>query len=530
MSMDSRTTENSSKETTLDSTSSTVPVVNYKRRIEARDSLIRGVNAVNDAVAPTIGPDGRDALLGAFEWPYSVATNDGASIAEKVKCEDPYENMGANLMKEAIGRANKESGDGSTTTCILTAAVLKEGSKYADITTVDFKKELNAVLPTVLKGIDKQTRKVEPEDLWKVATTSAQDEEMGKLIGEIYNKIGKEGVISWEPSPREGTEYEIKDGVELKGVGFAHQTFINANAQGTVSDPRKGDRIIVNNPHILMSAEKISNASQLEPYVRGLAQQGVREMVLFCDEIDPIALAEIELTGLGMDKFGNPRQAFRIIVLKAPTLWKDWIYEDFAYMTGATVFGIGQQAQFKGGASLAWLGTCDKLIARRGGTDVIGTRDMQDYIKTLEEASFDHQEFTKRVEWLNSKAAVVHMGARSEVELTYRRLKFDDAKNAARMALKGGIVIGGGYALANVASSLGDSFGAKILKEALVAPFNQIEANSHEKMAAEDELDAKGIYDPADVVKNAVKAAVSVAGTVLNCSTLLPYEHTQKYS
>ena len=215
MSMDSRTTENSSKETTLDSTSSTVPVVNYKRRIEARDSLIRGVNAVNDAVAPTIGPDGRDALLGAFEWPYSVATNDGASIAEKVKCEDPYENMGANLMKEAIGRANKESGDGSTTTCILTAAVLKEGSKYADITTVDFKKELNAVLPTVLKGIDKQTRKVEPEDLWKVATTSAQDEEMGKLIGEIYNKIGKEGVISWEPSPREGTEYEIKDGVEL---------------------------------------------------------------------------------------------------------------------------------------------------------------------------------------------------------------------------------------------------------------------------------------------------------------------------
>lgn len=525
--MDSTTRETSSKSGTQDSDSSTVSNVNYLSDGEARKALILGVTAVNDAVRRTIGPKGRDSLLGAFEWPYSIATNDGASIAEKVKCSDPYQNMGANLIKEAIGRANKESGDGSTTTCVLTAAILEEGMKYAN-SDIDFKAELNACLPSILESIEKQTRHVTPDELWKVAATSAQDEEMGKLIGEIYQKIGKEGVISWEPAPHDGTTYEIKDGVELRGVGFVHPTFVNANAHGPVNDPRKGDRIIVNDANILISAEKISNSSQLEPYVSGLLRNGIKEMVLFCDEIDPIALAEIELTGLGIDKFGQPAKQFRIIVLRAPTLWKDWIYEDFAYMTGATIFGAGLQAQFRGGASLSWLGKAEKLIVKRGSTDVIGTKDLTDYIATLKEASFDHQEYEKRVEWLNSKAAVVKMGARSEVELTYKRLKFDDAKNAAKMALKGGVVPGAGYALKNVV--LPEGPGATILKEALQAPFRQIEENAGQPLSPEKILVEKGVEDPADVVKNAVKAAISVAGTVLNCSTIIPYEHTKTYA
>lgn len=520
--MDSTTTANSSSPTIPGSDLNTVPNVNYLKGGSARQALINGVNAVNAAVAPTIGAKGRDALLGAFEWPYSIATNDGASIAEKVKCSDPYENMGANLLKEAINRANKESGDGSTTTCILTAAILREGMKYAD-TTTNFKEELNACLPTILESIDALSKDVAPEDIWKVAATSAQDEEMGKLIGEIYQKIGKEGVISWEPAPHVGTTYEIKDGVELRGVGFVHPSFVNANGQGPVNDPRKGDRIIVNNAHILISAEKISNASQLEPYVSGLLRTGVTEMVLFCDDIDPIALAEIELTGLGIDRFGNPAKQFRIIVLRAPTLWKDWIYEDFAYMTGATIFGAGLQAQFKGGASLSWLGFAEKLTVRRGSTDVIGTKDLTDYIKTLKEASFDHQEYEKRVEWLNSKAAIVKMGARSEVELTYKRLKFEDAKNAAKMALKGGVVLGGGYALTKAAEKIDNP----ILKVALQAPTTQIIQNGCE--IDWDELEENGIYDATDVPKNAIKAAISVAGTVLNCDTIVPLEHEQKY-
>jgi len=520
--MDSTTSVKQSNNSIPGSDLNIVPSVNYLKGSEAREALIRGVNAVNAAIAPTIGAKGRDALLGAFEWPYSISTNDGASIAEKVKCADPYENMGANILKESIGRANKESGDGSTTTCILTAAILKEGMKYAE-TTTDFKAELNACLPMVLESIDKLTQEVKPEDVWKVAATSAQDKEMGKLIGEIYQKIGKEGVISWEPAPHDGTTYEIKDGVELRGVGFIHPTFINANGQGPVNDPRKGDRIIVNDAHILISAEKISNSSQLEPYVSGLLRNGIKEMVLFCDDIDPIALAEIELTGLGIDKFGQPAKQFRVIVLRAPTLWKDWIYEDFAYMTGATIFGAGLQAQFKGGASLSWLGFAEKLIIKRGSTDVIGTKDLTDYIATLKEAAFDHQEYEKRVEWLNSKAAVVKMGARSEVELTYKRLKFEDAKNAAKMALKGGVVLGGGYVLTKAAEAIDNP----ILRVALQAPTTQIIQNGCD--IDWEELEKQGIYDAADVPKNAIKAAISVAGTVLNCSTIVPLEHEQKY-
>lgn len=512
---------------------------NYLRGSDARDKLMRGVFMVNDAVSPTIGPKGRDALLGAFEWPYSIATNDGASIAEKVKSDDPYEQMGVRLIQEAIGRANKESGDGSTTTCILTASILREGQKYAE-STKDFKAELNAALPKILDGIDAQKKEVKPDEVWKVATTSAQDEEMGKLIGDIYKEIGKDGVISWEAAPHDGMTYEVKEGVELRGVTFVHPTFINAGPAGAVLDPRMGDRIVVNNPHILIASEKVQSSAQLEPYVSGLLREGVNEMVLFCDEIDPITLAEIEMTGLGINpRTGGQTRQFKIIVLKAPTLWKDWIYEDFAVMTGATVFGIGQGAQFKGGSSLNWLGKCDKLIAKRGGVDVIGTKDINQHIATLEKAAFDRPDFEKRVEWLNSKAAIVKMGAKSEVELTYKRLKFDDAKNAAKIALKGGIVRGGGLALAGLSKQTDNP----ILQVALKAPLEKVLENAGLEWKDEyangfdgrtgEPIDAfeAGIVDPADAIKNAIKAAVSVAGTVLNCSTALPYvQTTSKYN
>lgn len=538
---------------TISATSSNPPIptssssTNYRRGVEARAALMKGVNVVNDAVAPTIGAKGHDALLGAFEWPYSIATNDGASIAERVKCSDPYEQMGVRLLQEAIGRANKESGDGSTTTCVLTAAILKEGQNYSTANR-NFKEELNICLPKILESLDTQSRPVNPEEVWKVASVSAQNEEMGRMIGEIYQQIGKDGVVFWEPSPHTGMSFEIKEGIELKNVGFVHPTFINANAAGPVLDPRQGDRIIVNNPRILICAEKIHSASQINPYAASLMKEGVRELVVFCDEIEPMALAEIEATGLGINpRTGQPVPAFKIIILRAPTLWKDWIYEDFATMTGATVFGVGQAASLKGGASLSWLGTCDKLVAKRGGTDILGTKDISEHVKKLQEASYEHRDYEKRVEWLNSKSAIVRMGARSEVELTHLRLKFDDAKNAAKLALKGGIVAGAGIPLLEAAKALEDmnlpAYGAAILKEALKAPTSQIMKNagysdlpeSAEKginvlTGEETDMFEAGIVDPTLTLKNAISAAISVAGTILNCDTLVPYDHETKFS
>lgn len=486
---------------------------NYLHKDAAKDALLTGIQMVNDAVAPTMGPAGRDAVLAAFEWPYSIITNDGASIAERVKSDDEFEQMGVRLIQEAIGRANKESGDGSTTTCVLTAALLEKGFENPAL----LKEELNNELPTVLESIDKQTKTITPEEAWKVATVSAQDEEMGKMIGEIYQQIGADGVIDWDNSHTQDTFYEIKEGVELKNVTYLHHSFINAGPKGSVSNPMLGDRIVVNNPHILISAEKVHTSTQLEPYVSALKREGIREMVLFVDEIEPLALAEIEATGLGFNpRTRQPVEPFKVIVLKAPTLWRDWIIEDFAKMTGATVFGIGLEAQFKGGASLKWLGTCDKIIVRRNGTDVIGTKDISAHMDKLREQAKDHGELEKRIEWLNSRAAVVKMGARSEVELTHKRLKFEDAKNAAKLALKHGVVLGGGIALRNASEEVS----GETMRYALNAPMRTIEKNGAK--IDEKELETNGIYDPAIVVKNAVSAAVSVASTVLNCETLVP--------
>lgn len=532
------TGENSSNDITLGSSSNTGNEMtsatnrsingNYLSKNSARSALMRGVYLVNDAVKSTIGPSGHDALLGAYEWPYSIATNDGASIAERITSSDPYEQMGVRLMQESIGRANKESGDGSTTTCVITAAILEEGMRHAHANP-RFKEELNAILPTVLEKLDSLTEEVTIDDVWKVAAVSAQDEEMGKMIGEIYTQIGKDGVIDWDNSHSEDTSYIIRDGVELKNVTFAHRSLINADAKGPVNDPRLGDRIIINNPYILITAEKINTAQQLNPYVDSLMRQGINELVVFCDEIEPIALAEIEAVSLGFN-LRNPGERikpFKIVVLRAPTLWKDWIYEDFSLMTGATVFGVGQSASFKGGSSLSWLGMCDKIVARRGGTDIIGTKDIRTHIETLKEASHDYRDFEKRVEWLNSKTATVKMGARSEVELSNKRLKFDDARHAAKLALHGGVVAGGGFALKDIAETLPlDTIGGVIMRAALKAPYKQISANMERELTEKDIVDVK---DPSSVVKNAVRAAVSVAGTVLDCETLLPLAHEQKY-
>lgn len=536
--------ENSSKKTIHDTPLNISPMkadTNYLHGQLAKEALMRGVFAVRDAVAPTIGPAGHDAIVQMFEWPYSGATNDGAFIAERVKSHDPFEQMGVRLIQEAIGRANKASGDGSTTTCILTAAILEEGQKHEG----NLKAELNACLPLILESLDKQTKEVSMDDVWKVATTSAQDEEMGRMIGDIFKEIGKDGVVDWDTSNKEETTYSIKEGIELKNVTFAHESLINAHTiRDRIDNPREGNCIVVLHPQILITKQKIQVLSQLNPYADSLKRNGVNEMVVFCDDIEPMVKSEIELISLGINpRTMQPIEPFKIILLQAPTLWKDWLYEDFALMTGATVFGDGGAAQFKGGASLSWLGTCDKLVAKRDGTYVIGGKDISEHITILKEASKEQREFEKRVEWLNSKGATVKMGARSEVELFYKRMKFDDSRSAAKLALQSGIVTGGGTALAKCVSILPDTTGAKILKKALLAPMNQIYENAGMPIVVEQSvaLDSKygidvkqrhsvedmfeaGITDPADVVKNAVKAAISVAGTVLDCDTLIPLE------
>lgn len=495
---------------------------NYKKDDEASAALRRGVNLVNRAVAPTYGPTGKDALIGAFEWPYTIATNDGATIAQQVKSDDPYEQMGVRLIQEAIGRANNESGDGSTTTCITTAALLTEGQKHSHIHNLG--REINKHLPKLLSAVDEMTEQIDIKDAKRIATISAQNEEMGSLVGEIYEQIGADGIIDWDTSGTESTYFTVKDGVELRGCGFAHRSFINANAEGFVDNPFKGDRIVLNDPAILMAAEKITSKAQIEPWVSAMAREGKNEFVLFCDEIDPMVMAQIELLGMGIPMPGQQARAtFKIFIIKAPTLWKDWIYDDFALMTGATVLSVGQAATFKTNtANLGYMGSCEKLIIKKNSTYVIGTKNLDEHIADLKEKAKDQKILEKRIEWLNSKTAVVKLGAGSELELSHKRLKLEDARAAAKMALKGGVVPGAGISLKKAAESLGDSEVEILIKNALNAPYEQIKANGvkdPEKAVAQG-----NIQDPALIIKNTLKAAFSVAGQVLDSTTLMPYQ------
>lgn len=510
---------------------------NYVKGAEARERLMAGVMAGNEAVAMSYGAKGKDAIIEVLETPHSIITNDGLSILEKVQVDDLVANVGLNLLKESVSRANKQSGDGSTTACILTAAILEEGQKYVD-SGEDIKQSLFDALPAVLKSIDDQTRPITPEEIGKVATISAQSEEMGQMIQDIFRQIGKDGIVDWGNSYSPDTSFEIKDGVELKGVGFAANWMANENAKGETANPFEADRAVIKNPRILLTQEKISTVEQLEPYVKALTAEGVHEMVVFFDDIDQTLMNTFALIYLaGSQKYGK----FKFIFLKAPTLWKDWVYEDFALMTGATIIGTNG-ATWKT-PSLTYLGTCEKLVAFRSHTNVIGTKDLTEHIQRLKDGSKAYPDLAARAEWLNSKSAVVKLGARSEVELTHKRYKLEDAANAAKIALQAGIVAGGGVCLLNASKSVDTStVGGKILKEALQAPIRQIIANAGhpEKfyLGGENGFNAKsgkivnmfdaGIVDPALIPKNAISSAISVAGTVLACDVVIPLDKTQQ--
>lgn len=494
---------------------------NYVKDREARGALMRGVHAVADAVRPSYGAKGKAAVLEVMEAPYSLVVDDGITIAERVKLDDPIEQMGANLIREAISRANKQSGDGSTTAAILTDAILEEGQKYAD-SNEDVKQQLFDCLPAVQKAIDDQTKPITPEEVHKVATVSCQDETLGKMIGEIFQKIGKDGVVDWDSSYSTETFYDVKDGVELKNVAPAAQWMMNYNSKGEVQNPYEADRAIIKNPKILITRDKINNIHELEPFLQALKQQGTQEMVIFFDEMEATVLQALAMTWL--------KGIFKVICLKAPTLWKDWIYEDFARMTGATI--IGQDGATWKTPTLNYLGTCEKIVAYRHGTNVIGIKDLSEHIKTLEEASKKIPDLAVRVAWLNSKSAIIKIGGRSEVEISHKRYKIEDAVNSAKMALQNGVVVGGGYCLANAADNLPDTIGGQILKIALKAPLEQIKKNERGTMATEEELKAKDIWDAANIPKNAINAAISVAGTVLNCEVAIPLQRDiqQKYA
>ncbi len=468
---------------------------------EAKSKLINGINKVIDAIKVSYGASGSNTILEAVEYPYHRIVNDGKTIVDSIKLQDSVENIGANIVKEVSDKSDKESGDGRKTTMILLQAILKEGLK-SSASPMEIKRSLDECLPIILKSIDEQTKQITTKEVGQIATIASESETLGKLFGEIYTKIGKEGIIELDNSGISDTFYEITEGVRLLNCGFMYPYMANSD---------KGRKAEYKNPLILIVKDKISGITQLDAILKQIYNKGTSELVIFCDDIDLNVSQALAFLHNGVNTKGESLQPFKTLIIKAPVLWKDWLFEDFAKITKATVIDPKQGRtlkQFK----YEWLGYCDKIITSKDETIVLGTQDVSEHIAKILEENTDGAKI--RASRLSTKTAILKLGANSESELSYIRGKALDGRNASFLALNGGVVPGGGQSLIEACKSLPNTLGGKILEQALRYPFSQILENSA-PVSFED------IYDPAVVVKNAITNALSVASTVLTAKVVV---------
>lgn len=483
--------------------------------------LAKGISKVASVVGSTMGPKGNNVLLEHKLSPFHLLTNDGATIIKAIELADPVEKIGLGFLKEAAERSNGNSGDGSSTTTILLNAILEEGMKTG-ISTLEIKESLDLCLPIIEKSIYEQTRKIGVEDIPAVARIAGEDEELATILGEIYKCIGKDGIVHLEGSGTYDTSYSLIEGVRFVDTGYLSPYM--------ATDKNKA---VYEKPKILVTKNKIGHIKDIDPILQALIAQGEKTLVIFTDDMDSnVARVLIELQK-------NPQRNINILIIKAPTLWKHYVFEDFAKITGATIIEDASGTSLGNKFRLDWLGTCDTLIVDKEETTVIGISDISEHIKELtEEGSTDSK---RRLSWLTTKTAILKLGAKSETELSYRMLKAEDAIFSSRLALNNGVVAGGGSCLLMVSREMPDSVGGIVLKSALERPFRQIMENAGIKEGEVNfdgirginastgesvDMFEAGIVDAASIVLNAVKNSLGIASTLLTTSSvvLLPPE------
>lgn len=504
---------------------------------DAQERLKSGIKKVARAVGVTMGTAGSNAIIETLESPGHILTNDGYSIANAIILTDPVEDKGRTILLEAINRANKASGDGSSTTCVLTDAILDVGWKHVgEAHPMAIKRSLEDCVSTIEDSLEEQKKVIDVKDVGQVATVSSEDSAIGARIQEIYERIGKSGIIHWDISKTTEDSFTIGEGITVEGATYISPYMCDATEGGGNSN-----QIRLSKPKILITSQKISSAVAFADLAASLDADGVKDLIVFAGEVDPLVVPDLIMT--------RARRGFRIAIVKMPVLWRDWWYEDLAKATGATI--IDGAGLFMKDAKKEHLGTVNNILITREDTFLDGIKDVTQHISEIESGGTDSDKL--RASRLNTKTARYYVGAQSDSALSYRRLKVEDAISAAWQALNGGIVAGGGTALLNVSARLKQipSVGAKILAEALEAPARQIYANTGikapdifdydgtDKCGFDSRLEREvpdmfkqGIVDPKNVVLNAVKNAVSVAATVLTAPTLvlLPREEAEPVS
>ena len=505
---------------------------------DARRSMEKGVNALADTVKVTLGPKGRNVVL-AKSFGSPIITNDGVTIAREIELADPYENMGAQLVKEVATKTNDIAGDGTTTATLLAQAIIRAGLKNvaAGANPMILKKGIQKAVEAAVAELKNATKTVETsEEIAQIASISAGDEEIGKLIADAMDKVGKDGVITVEESKTMGTELTVVEGMQFdRGYLSAYM----------VTNTEKMEAVL-ENPYILITDKKISNIQEILPVLEQIVQTG-RSLVIIAEDIEGEALATLVVNKL--------RGTFNCVAVKAPGFGdrRKEMLRDIAILTGGQVISEELGYDLKE-ATIDMLGNAGTVKIDKENTIIVNGSGSQDEISERvkqikaqwEESTseFDKEKLQERLAKLTGGVAVINVGAATETEMKDKKLRIEDALNATRAAVEEGLVSGGGVALlsttkvvAQIAETLtGDAkTGAKIIEKALEEPVKQIAANAglegsvivekvknSEKGIGFDALNERyvnmieaGIVDPTKVVRSALQNASSVASMLL---------------
>ena len=509
---------------------------------EARRALGRGVDALANAVKVTLGPKGRNVVLDK-KYGAPTITNDGVTIARDIELEDPFENMGAQLVKEVATKTNDIAGDGTTTATLLAQAMIQEGMRnvVAGANPMIVKKGIETAVKTLVEEIKSKAQKVETKaKIAQVAAISSGDSEVGDLIAEAMEKVGKDGVITVEESKSMDTNLSVVEGMQFD------RGYISPYM---VTDTEKMEAVM-DDPYVLITDRKISSVADILPVLEQVVKQG-KQIVIIAEDLDGEALATIVVNKL--------RGTFKALAVKAPGFGdrRKAMLEDIAILTGGTVISeeIGRKLD---SVTLADLGRARQVRSTKEETTIVdGAGDKAQISARVDQlkkqiadttSDFDREKLQERLAKLSGGVAVVEIGAATEVEMKDKKYRVEDALNATRAAVEEGIVAGGGTTFIDILPALdkiqaeGDvKVGIEIVKRAVEAPVRQIAENAglegsvvvdSVKKAGDGvgfnalentyvDMIGAGIVDPAKVTRSALQNAASIAAMVLTTETLV---------
>jgi len=511
---------------------------------EARRQLKSGIDALANAVKVTLGPRGRNVAIDK-KWGAPTVTHDGVTVAKEIELENHFQNMGAQMLKQAATKTNDVAGDGTTTSTVIAQAIVTEGLRNlaAGANPMLMKRGIDAATRAVVDEIKKQSTPLKGHaDIEHIAAVSANDPEIGRLLAEAMDKVGRDGVITVEEGKGLKLEVEYTEGMQFDR-GYISPYFITDSTRMEAS---------IDEPYLLITDKKISAITDIVPVLEKLVQTGRKELIIVSEDVDGEALATLVVNKL--------RGILNVLAVKAPGFGdrrKDML-RDIATLTGGQVISeeLGKKLD---ATTLADLGQARRVVSTKDDTTIIEGRGKSEEIQgriqqikaQIEETTsdYDKEKLQERLAKLSGGVAVIKVGAATEVELKEKKARVEDALHATRAAVEEGIIPGGGVTLMRAATAVdklkldGDlKLGAEILKRALEEPVRQLVRNaglegsvvverlSHEKrvnwgfdVMAEDYVDLvkAGIIDPAKVTRTALENAASVAGMILTTEALV---------